>query len=61
MKNQHAPWYVVPADKKWFTRLAVSEIIVEAMEKLKPEYPKLSKEQLKELKKSKTFLLNEKK
>ncbi len=57
----HAPWYVVPADKKWFTRLAVSEIIVEAMEKLKPEYPKLSKEQLKELEKSKTFLLNEKK
>ena len=57
----HAPWYVVPADKKWFTRLAVSEIIVEAMKKLKPEYPKLSKEQLKELETSKKFLLNEKK
>ena len=57
----HAPWFVVPADKKWFTRLAVSEIIVEAMEKLNPEYPKLSKEQLKELEKSKEFLLKEKK
>jgi hypothetical protein len=57
----HAPWFVIPADKKWFTRLAVSEIIVEAMEKLNPEYPKLSKEQLKELEKSKELLLKEKK
>lgn len=57
----YAPWFVIPADRKWFTRLAVSEIIVEAMEKLKPEYPKLSKEQLKELEKSKEILLKEKK
>jgi polyphosphate kinase 2 (PPK2 family) len=57
----HAPWYVVPADKKWFTRLAVSEIIVEAMKKLKPEYPKLSREQLNDLKNSKVLLLDEKK
>jgi len=57
----HAPWFVVPADRKWFTRLAVSKIIVEALEKLNPEYPKLSKEQLKELEKSKEILLKEKK
>ncbi len=56
----YAPWFVIPADRKWFTRLAVSEIIVEAMEKLKPEYPKLSKEQFKELEKSKEILLKEK-
>ena len=55
----HAPWFVVPADKKWFTRLAVSEIIVGAMEKLKPEFPKLGKKQLVELEKSKEILLKE--
>jgi len=57
----HAPWFVVPADKKWFTRLAISQIIVEAMEKLNPKYPKLSREQLKKLENSKKLLLNEKK
>jgi PPK2 family polyphosphate:nucleotide phosphotransferase len=41
-----APWYVVPADKKWFARLVISEIIVKTMESLKIDYPKLSKEQL---------------
>ena len=45
-----APWFVIPADKKWFARLAVSEIIVEYMKKLKPEFPTLSEEQLKNLK-----------
>jgi len=57
----HAPWFVIPADKKWFTRLAASEIIVETMEKLNPKYPKLSNKQLKELEKSKEILLKEKK
>jgi len=45
-----APWFVIPADKKWFARLAVSEIIVEYMQNLKSEFPSLSKEQLKNLK-----------
>jgi len=34
-----APWYVVPADHKWFTRLAVAEIIVKNLERLKLRYP----------------------
>jgi len=46
----YAPWFIIPADKKWFTRLAVSEIIVEAMKKLKPAYPKLSKYEIANLK-----------
>jgi len=46
----YAPWFIIPADKKWFTRLAVSEIIVEAMKKLKPAYPKLSKYKIANLK-----------
>ena len=32
--TENAPWYVIPADKKWFTRLAVAEIIVQEMEAL---------------------------
>jgi len=36
-----APWYVIPADKKWFRNLAVSQIIVEALESLNLEYPKI--------------------
>ena len=44
-----APWYVVPADNRWFTRLVVAAAIVEAVEKLDLAYPKLSPEQKKEL------------
>jgi PPK2 family polyphosphate:nucleotide phosphotransferase len=57
--KKHSPWYIIPADKKWFARLLVSEIIVREMKKLKPEYPKLNEEQLKDLEKSKQSLLNE--
>jgi PPK2 family polyphosphate:nucleotide phosphotransferase len=59
--KKEAPWFIVPADKKWFTRLAVSEILVNTLEKLKPEFPKLNKTQWKDLKRAKAFLLNEKK
>jgi len=57
--KKHFPWYVIPADKKWFARLAVSEIIVREMKKLRPDYPKLSEEQLLDLEKSKQSLMNE--
>lgn len=54
-----APWYVVPSDKKWFARLTISEIIVQTLNKLKLEYPTLSKEQLENLEKCRKALLNE--
>lgn len=57
--KKHAPWYVIPADKKWFMRLAVSEIIVKEMKKLKPEFPKLNKEQLDELDGARKTLMND--
>lgn len=57
--RKNAPWYIIPADKKWFARLLVSEIIVETLKKLKLEYPKLSKEQLADLQKSKEVLLSQ--
>jgi PPK2 family polyphosphate:nucleotide phosphotransferase len=41
----HAPWYVVPADTKWFTRLAVVAAIVQALEGLDLHYPKVTKDQ----------------
>jgi PPK2 family polyphosphate:nucleotide phosphotransferase len=47
--SEQAPWYVAPADNKWFTRLVVAAAIVEAVEKLDLAYPKVSPEQKKEL------------
>lgn len=44
--TKFAPWFIIPADNKWFARLAVSEIINNTFNKLKIEYPKLNKEQL---------------
>ena len=41
----HAPWFVVPADAKWFTRLVVVAAIIEALEKLDLHYPAVTKEQ----------------
>jgi PPK2 family polyphosphate:nucleotide phosphotransferase len=40
--TRHAPWFVVPADKKWFRNLAVSRIIVEALQELDMKYPRPS-------------------
>jgi PPK2 family polyphosphate:nucleotide phosphotransferase len=47
--SKHAPWYVVPADNKWFTRLVVAAAIVEAVEELRLAYPKVSRKKRKEL------------
>ncbi len=56
----HAPWYVVPADNKWFTRLVVSAAIVEAMERLDLHFPKVDAAMKKELATARTLLLSEK-
>jgi PPK2 family polyphosphate:nucleotide phosphotransferase len=40
--HPHAPWYVVPADNKWFTRLVVAAAVVNALEKMNLKYPKVS-------------------
>lgn len=44
--SKHAPWYVIPADHKWFMRLSVSQVIVDKMKSLNLNYPRLNKEQL---------------
>jgi hypothetical protein len=57
--SKHAPWYVVPADHKWFTRLVVAEAVVEALEDLDLSFPKLGKEKRKELKDARNALEHE--
>ena len=52
-----APWYVVPADNKWFTRLVVAAAVIEALDSLDLSYPTLSETQRKELEEAKRLLL----
>jgi PPK2 family polyphosphate:nucleotide phosphotransferase len=51
------PWYVIPADKKWFTRIAISTIILETMKSLKLTYPVLPKPEIEKLEEAKKLLL----
>jgi len=57
--TEHAPWYVVPADNKWFTRLVVGAAVVEALEGLNLSYPKLDEKQKAELLKARKQLNQE--
>jgi PPK2 family polyphosphate:nucleotide phosphotransferase len=57
--TDYAPWYVVPADHKHVTWLVVSAAIIEALEKLKLEYPKVTGNALKDLKKAERALKTE--
>ncbi|HLA79052.1 MAG TPA: polyphosphate kinase 2 family protein [Vicinamibacteria bacterium] len=54
--TEQAPWYVIPADHKWFTRMAVADIIVETLEELKLEFPSLGKEKRAELAEARKLL-----
>ena len=47
--TKHAPWYVVPADNKWFSRLVISTVIVDALESMHLSYPKVDDAKRKEL------------
>lgn len=57
--RKHAPWYVVPADNKWFTRLVISTVIVDALESLKLDYPKVDPAKKKDLEGAKKQLEKE--
>jgi len=59
--SDEAPWYVVPADNKWYTRLVVAAAIVDTLAALDLHYPKVTKEQLAALAAAKEELLAEKK
>jgi len=58
--QDEAPWFVVPADNKWFTRIVVAGAMVDAMERLKLEFPKVTGDALKELNKVRDALKAEK-
>jgi len=54
--TSHAPWYVVPADRKWFTRLVVAAAIIDRLSSLDLSYPKLTKDELDQLQAAKQAL-----
>jgi PPK2 family polyphosphate:nucleotide phosphotransferase len=54
-----APWYVVPADRKWFTRLVVASAVIEALESLRPSFPELDADRQRELGIARASLLSE--
>ena len=58
--TKEAPWYVVPADNKWFTRVVVAAAIIDALASLDVKYPVVGPEKLKELVAAKRALLAEK-
>ncbi len=51
-----APWYVIPADHKWFARICVSSIIANALIEIDPQYPKVSREAKRDLAAAKKLL-----
>src|SRR5689334_611374 len=57
--TKHAPWYVVPADSKWFTRVVVAAAVVEALASLDLAYPEVGPDKSKELAAAKRELVRE--
>ncbi len=57
--TENAPWHIIPADKKWFTRFAVSEVIVKKLDSMKLRYPIVSDEHKVELLEAKKLLESE--
>jgi len=57
--SPHAPWYVVPADNKWFTRLVVAQAVVDALKGMNLKYPKVSGDEQAALAKAREQLENE--
>jgi len=57
--TKYAPWYIIPADKKWFTRIAVSSVITETLKSLSPEIPELAASERAKLEECRKELLAE--
>ena len=57
--TKHAPWFVVPADNKWYTRLIVAAAVVDALESLGLKYPQVDEKQKAELAKARAILSRE--
>ncbi len=57
--TEYAPWYIIPADRKWFMRAAVGDIIVGTLEKMDLAYPTINEKEKQELQEAKMLILNE--
>lgn len=57
--TEYAPWYVVPADNKWFARALVSEILLKTLKEIDPKYPELPEDQKKRLAEYRAVLKND--
>lgn len=57
--TEYAPWYVIPADNKWFTRIAVASAVITTLASLDLGYPTVSEEKLKELEVARQSLMND--
>ncbi|WP_427157409.1 polyphosphate kinase 2 family protein [Aliinostoc sp. HNIBRCY26] len=57
--TEYAPWHIIPADRKWFTRLVVADIICKKLESLNLKYPTVSTAHQQELMQAKTILEQE--
>ncbi|NJR40555.1 MAG: polyphosphate kinase 2 family protein [Leptolyngbyaceae cyanobacterium CSU_1_4] len=57
--TDYAPWHVIPADHKWFTRLAVADIVCTKLKELNLQYPQMNSEHLQELSRVKVILESE--
>ncbi len=57
--TEYAPWYVIPADKKWYMRTVVGDILVHTLESLPLKYPEVTEKKKKELQDAREKLLNE--
>ena len=57
--TKEAPWHVIPADNKWFSRLAIAETIIETLEKMDPAFPKVDAQTLKGMETAREALLAE--
>ncbi len=55
--TDYAPWYVVPADNKWFTRVVVAAAVIDAIASLNLQYPEVTEAQRKELAGAKEALI----
>lgn len=58
--TEYAPWFVIPADQKWFSRVAAIQIIIDKLQEMNPQFPKLSDKEKSALEESKVKLESEK-
>jgi polyphosphate kinase 2 (PPK2 family) len=56
--TRDSPWYVVPADNKWFSRVVVASAVIDTLARLNLAYPRVDKAKLAEIEKARETLLN---